>query len=54
MENQEKMYAVLFGAQTEALDALRENPEVRVFEILKDAQLKTEKMFMDGKERGYD
>ena len=54
MENHEKMYAELFNAQTRALDELRENPEVRAFEILKDAQLKTEKMFMDSKEQDYD
>ena len=50
MPNHEKMYAELFNAQTEALNTLRESPEVKVFEILKDAQLKTEEMFMDGSE----
>jgi len=45
--NHEEMYAELFNAQTKALEVLRENSEVRAFEILKDAQLKTEKMFMD-------
>lgn len=46
----EEMYAELSNAQTEVLKVLKENPEVRAFEILKDAQLKTEKMFMDNKE----
>lgn len=50
MSNHEEMYAELFNSQTAALDVLRKHPEVRAFEILKDAQLKAEKMFMDSKE----